>query len=183
MTNDQLCIDYGWKLPINSKIRNHYNCTSINTTWNQIVQAPLPYHQGRIWIKFWDRICESHRVLTNLTISAKFGMKCPMCTLSLSNKKSICNIIISDWRWFEVTNAYLIENQYWWKWCGRKETHEYVVCAKCKIKDLTMSRFKMKSAIYSWMTMECACHVIFTVVTLDVHFEWYGFCRRHWFFV
>ena len=86
---------------------------------------------------------------------------------------------MSHWRWFEVTNAYLIENQYWWKWCGRKETHEYVVCAKCKIRDLTISRFKMKSAITSWMTMECACHVIFTTWTTNAHLEWYGFCKRH----
>ena len=86
---------------------------------------------------------------------------------------------MSNWRWLEVTNAYLIENQCWWKWCGRKETHKYVVCAKCKIRDLTTSFSNMKSAIYSWMTIECACHVIFTMWTTDAHLEGYGFRMRH----
>ena len=55
-----------------------------------LVQAPFPYHQGKIWIKFLDScIRKSHRVQTNFTISAKFGMKCPICILSLWNKKNV----------------------------------------------------------------------------------------------
>ena len=33
--------------------------------------------------------------------------------------KKFCNIIMSHSRWLEFTNAYMIENQYPWKWCGR----------------------------------------------------------------
>ena len=54
-----------------------------------MVQTPFRYHQGKIWIKFWDRILESHRVITNFTISAKIGMNCPMCILRLRNKTNV----------------------------------------------------------------------------------------------